>query len=185
MAEITTDDSLELVIGDTDPQHIHPAPAFAANFVKLGEANDLRMAEIEAVQATAEATEATAEATAAVLATEISRAQTAEAAVLNPTDVGYDVILLAGQSNMSGRGAAYDLTRYDPIDPRIFQYGNSGTYANVISQAVEPLAMHDTPSGMGPGIVFARWYLGTIPTPSPRAVSPCGPRRNRFQHRAQ
>ena len=42
--------------------------------MKLGEANDLRMAEIEAVQATAEATEATAGATAAVLATEISRA---------------------------------------------------------------------------------------------------------------
>ena len=68
-----------------------------------------------------------------------------------------------GKAICQGEVLADDFTRYDAIDPRIFQYGNSGTYANVISQAVEPLAMHDTPSGMGPGIVFARWYLGTIP----------------------
>lgn len=82
---------------------------------------------------------------------------------VNAGDIGYDVVVLMGQSNMSGRGTAFDATRYDPIDPRIFQYGTSGTYANLISQAVEPLAMIDTPTGMGPGIVFARWYLRTVP----------------------
>lgn len=86
-----------------------------------------------------------------------------ESPLVNALDVGYDVVVLIGQSNMSGRGAAFDATHYDPIDPRIFQYGTSGTYANVISQAVEPLAMIDVPTGMGPGIVFARWYLRTIP----------------------
>lgn len=83
--------------------------------------------------------------------------------LINPDDVGYDVILLAGQSNMSGRGAGYDNTRLDLPDPRIFQYGNSGTWANTISSAIEPLAMHDTPSGMGPGLQFARWYAHTVP----------------------
>lgn len=82
---------------------------------------------------------------------------------IDARDVGYDVVVLAGQSNMSGRGGAYDATRYDPIDPRIQQYGTSGAFANLISQAVEPLAMIDTPTGMGPGIVFARWYARTIP----------------------
>lgn len=86
-----------------------------------------------------------------------------ESPAVDALDVGYDVIVLIGQSNMSGRGAAFDATHYDPIDPRIFQYGTSGTYANVISQAIEPLAMIDVPTGMGPGIVFARWYLRTVP----------------------
>lgn len=81
----------------------------------------------------------------------------------NPNDIGYDLILLLGQSNMSGRGTGYDNTRWDPIDPRIQQYGSTGTYAGVISQAVEPLAMHDSPSGIGPGFVFARWYLQSVP----------------------
>lgn len=84
-------------------------------------------------------------------------------AALNVADVGYDLILLWGQSNMSGRGASYDTTRYDPSDPRIQQWGASGTYAGVISQAVEPLAMKDVPSGIGPGLVFARWYLHSAP----------------------
>lgn len=84
-------------------------------------------------------------------------------AALNTADVGYDLILLWGQSNMSGRGAAYDTTRYDPSHPRVQQWGASGTYAGVISQAVEPLAMKDVPTGIGPGLVFARWYLNSAP----------------------
>lgn len=84
-------------------------------------------------------------------------------AALSTTDVGYDLILLWGQSNMSGRGVPYDTTRYDPSDPRIQQWGASGTYAGVISQAIEPLAMKDVPSGIGPGLTFARWYLHSAP----------------------
>jgi len=84
-------------------------------------------------------------------------------AALSTADVGYDLILLWGQSNMSGRGTPYDTTRYDPSDPRIQQWGASGTYAGVISQAIEPLAMLDVPSGIGPGLVFARWYLHSSP----------------------
>jgi len=71
---------------------------------------------------------------------------------------GYDVVLLAGQSNMSGRGTPIDLKR-SPSDSRIMQYAATGSYADVISVAEEPLGMHDTPTGIGPGIEFARWWL--------------------------
>lgn len=83
---------------------------------------------------------------------------------VDPTDVGYDLILLLGQSNMAGWAVDGDAVRYDVTDPRVAQYGSAGTYAGVISQAVEPLAMHDTTTpGVGPGLHFARWYLHTVP----------------------
>jgi len=71
--------------------------------------------------------------------------------------VGYDIVILAGQSNMSGRGTPFS-TITDPPRPRIMQYGNTGTAKNTISPASEPLLMHDYPSGIGPGLQFARWY---------------------------
>jgi len=82
---------------------------------------------------------------------------------VNATDSGYDLILLLGQSNMSGRGAPIDTTHYDVSSQRIWQYGASGSYANVISLAIEPLAQHDTPTGIGPGLAFARWYADSVP----------------------
>jgi hypothetical protein len=83
--------------------------------------------------------------------------------IINPSDVGYDIILLLGQSNMSGKGTPTDAKR-DPSDSRIFQYGASGTYAGTISQAVEPLAHVETASiALGPGTAFARWYAQTVP----------------------
>lgn len=81
------------------------------------------------------------------------------------TDVGYDVILLAGQSNMSGRATA-DTTHFEVPDARVWQYGAAGTYASVISAALEPLAHADTvdlSNGLGPGGIFARWYAMTLP----------------------
>lgn len=81
---------------------------------------------------------------------------------VDSTDIGYDLILLLGQSNMAGYSTGYDATRYDVTDPRVLQYGSTGTYASVISQAVEPLAMHDSPTGIGPGLHFARWYLHSV-----------------------
>lgn len=79
-------------------------------------------------------------------------------------ETGYDLVLLLGQSNVSGRGTPYDIVRFDSSDFRISQFGSSGTYGGIESIAVEPLAMHDTPSGIGPGLAFARWYLQGIPT---------------------
>jgi hypothetical protein len=88
-------------------------------------------------------------------------------------DIGYDIILLIGQSNMSGRGLAFNLTYLDPYDVRIWQYANSGTYQNQISLAVEPLGMHDVPSGMGPGLVFAREYACSMPRNRRILLVPC------------
>jgi len=85
-------------------------------------------------------------------------------AVPKTADAGYDIWILAGQSNMEGRGLPYDTTRLDPIDPRIFQYSSSGTWANQINAAVDPLDMYGTvKQGIGPGMQFARWQAGVIP----------------------
>lgn len=81
-------------------------------------------------------------------------------------DVGYDVYLLAGQSNMSGRGYAYDAVNYDPQSVRIQQFATAGPLAGVIAQAQEPLGFADylLTIGMGPGLVFARWMEQATPT---------------------
>jgi len=78
-------------------------------------------------------------------------------------DTGYDIVLLVGQSNMAGRGAAYNAFQ-DPIDSKVWQFGNRDAYANQISIATEPLDQNETStSGMGPGLVFARWYAAGLP----------------------
>lgn len=97
-----------------------------------------------------------------------STATTAVASTTSTTVPGYDLIVLIGQSNMSGRGAAIDTTRFDAIDPRIFQLpnpanANSSGFTDTFILASEPLLMHDAPSGMGPGLVFARHYVNSVP----------------------
>ena len=72
-----------------------------------------------------------------------------------------DLILLAGQSNMSGRGIG--AAPRDLSCPGVFQFGNSGEWAGKVRPAVEPLAMHDEPPGIGPGVAFARHYLRRRP----------------------
>lgn len=81
--------------------------------------------------------------------------------LLNPDDVGYDLIVQVGQSNNEGRGTPID-TRLDVADNRIQQYGNTGSYSGIVSVAVEPLATY-TASGTTPTMMFARDYLGTVP----------------------
>lgn len=80
------------------------------------------------------------------------------AAALPP---GYDIVLLMGQSNMSGRGGIANAAITDAVHPSIFQYATktaNGQTANTIVAASEPLNMVDTPTGIGPGLQFARWY---------------------------
>lgn len=71
----------------------------------------------------------------------------------------YDIILLAGQSNMSGRGT-YD-AGIDTTDASVFQYGgysSEGTYRTIFAGS-DPLTMPDKPSvGVGPGMFFAKRY---------------------------
>jgi hypothetical protein len=73
-----------------------------------------------------------------------------------------DVFILAGQSNMSGRGLLSDLSAAERMpDPAIRSYGNDGQWHD----AVEPLddatgqidaVSADAQAGVGPGLFFAR-----------------------------
>ena len=79
---------------------------------------------------------------------------------VNADDAGYDLIIVAGQSNAAGAGIPYSAAT-DPSDSRIWQYASSGTYANQVIIASEPLAM-STATGIGPGLGFARWHVSGI-----------------------
>lgn len=100
----------------------------------------------------------------------------------DPTDVGYDVILVGGQSNMSGRGTADQ--RIDAPDARVWQYGltesfgapgaHTGTHALKISQAIDPLYSSDGPVGLGHALQFAREYARMVPSNRKVLLIPCG-----------
>jgi len=76
-------------------------------------------------------------------------------------EIGYDIILLAGQSNMAGRGV-YS-AGVDTTDANVFQfdgYAASGTYRTIIS-GIDPLKQPEgavLPTGVGPGMFFAKAY---------------------------
>jgi hypothetical protein len=73
----------------------------------------------------------------------------------------YDIVLLAGQSNMSGRGT-YS-AGIDTTDADVYQFGcysGAGTYRTIFAGS-DPLTMPDTvaaPNGVGPGMFFAKRY---------------------------
>lgn len=75
---------------------------------------------------------------------------------------GSDVVLMIGQSNMVGFGA-YTVAAFDTTDPRILQWGRSGTAV----LATEPL-QHPDPTDLqgriGLGLAFARAYLKPLPS---------------------
>ncbi|MGF7148410.1 hypothetical protein FHS96_002038 [Sphingomonas zeicaulis] len=75
---------------------------------------------------------------------------------------GPDIYLLAGQSNMSGRGSMAELTETERRpDPAIRLYGNDGRHrvaADPVDDAtgqVDPISA-DRAAGIGPGLFFAR-----------------------------
>lgn len=80
-------------------------------------------------------------------------------AALSSLADGYDVVLLAGQSNMVGQGV-YD-AGIDTTSAAIFQYDSapaSGTYRTIIA-AVDPLKHpSNAPIAVGPGMFFAKRY---------------------------
>lgn len=95
----------------------------------------------------------------------------------------YDVYVLAGQSNMSGRGALAELTAAEGVaDPRIRLYGNDGRW----HAALDPLddasgqiddVSADRQAAVGPGLFFARAMLRSGPMRRGRsrtiALVPC------------
>jgi hypothetical protein len=73
---------------------------------------------------------------------------------------GYDVIVLAGQSNMVGRNGPIDGV-LDATDPRILMYGFN---AQAVALAQDPLDHQDEGANtIGMGLTFAKAHLATMP----------------------
>lgn len=81
----------------------------------------------------------------------------------DPSDAGYDLVLLMGQSNMQGDNTGFD-TRTDPAESRVLAYDWAGTYGGQIAGALDPLNHPGGATGVGPGMAFGRWYAATVPT---------------------
>jgi len=82
--------------------------------------------------------------------------------IVNPSfEVGYDVFLLAGQSNCEGFATPIDLN-FDYTNPNILQYGggNSSTLDKTLTLAVEPLRGRSggVSNAIGFGLTFAKLY---------------------------
>lgn len=80
-------------------------------------------------------------------------------------NVGFDIILLIGQSNMAGHSTTNQFDALiDFTDPRILQRPPVGTYANQLIQANDPLWHHDRQAqgAIGLGMQFARDYVQSI-----------------------
>lgn len=71
---------------------------------------------------------------------------------------GYDIVVVAGQSNAAGSGEPFSSV-LDPPTPLIDQYGAK---VRTIRAASEPLDFNGNPTGMGPGLQFARWYTAQL-----------------------
>lgn len=76
-----------------------------------------------------------------------------------------DLYLLAGQSNMAGRGAVDSESR--PNDPKIFAFGKDRTW----QPAADPLHFDKPAAGVGPGLTFAQVMVSK--TGRPVGLIPC------------
>lgn len=98
---------------------------------------------------------------------------TAVAAAFNPADIGYDVILLAGQSNEVGYGVGID-ANLDTPDPRVWQWPGSGSYMGQIIAGNDPLWHNEQQTGkIGHAVAFARHYVRSIPVNRRVLLVPC------------
>lgn len=85
----------------------------------------------------------------------------------NPATPGYDIWLMAGQSNMAGRQTITSLV--DAVDSRVFQYGqasgDSTTYRKIVPMT-EPLKTPDSSSAGNTSI--AAWAARTLTLMAPK-----------------
>ncbi|MGL5058762.1 MAG: sialate O-acetylesterase, partial [Microcoleus sp.] len=79
--------------------------------------------------------------------------------------VGYDIVLLAGQSNMVGWTGSGLNPALDTTDPRIRCWPGSGPNQGQIILASDPLPHREQRGSteIGLGMTFAREYVRTIP----------------------
>jgi hypothetical protein len=95
--------------------------------------------------------------------------------IIDLNDVGYDLIVIAGQSNVVGSGeAAAETTYLDPKDSRVFQYPGSGAYMGQIIPGFDPLFHYYGSFSSGPGMPFAREYVKRVPPSRPVLLVPAG-----------
>lgn len=79
-------------------------------------------------------------------------------------DTGYDVFLVAGQSNAVGEGTGVDVL-LDYTNPRVLQYAMQAPYVNQVLLAQDPLQFNSFGANngcIGFSTTFARYYLSTI-----------------------
>lgn len=89
---------------------------------------------------------------------------------VDPNDIGFDIILLAGQSNMSGRGASD--AAVDIADSRVFQW--DATNSKIISASAS-LLHYEFPTNdtkIGPGLWIGRSYAAGSPPNRPVLLVP-------------
>lgn len=85
---------------------------------------------------------------------------------INPANIGYDIVFIAGQSNAAGYSGPVLTDVYDITHPRIWQYAVSGTHAGNIILGKEPLTGPTDASmtpAVGPLSEFARQYARILP----------------------
>lgn len=93
---------------------------------------------------------------------------------IDPSDVGFDVILLAGQSNMCGGDPLGEIdANQDPVDSRIWCWPGNGSYFGRLIQAKDPLPHHSQPLAVGPGMPLARAYAASRPSNRRVLLVPC------------
>ena len=71
---------------------------------------------------------------------------------------GYDVVVVAGQSNAAGSGEPFSSV----LDPPTSLIDQFGAKVRTIRAASEPLDFNGNPTGIGPGLQFARWYTAQL-----------------------
>ncbi|MFR9807050.1 sialate O-acetylesterase [Pseudonocardia sp. RS010] len=99
------------------------------------------------------------------------------APVADPSDVGYDLVAVLGQSNSVGNGENLDVAMLDPTHPRVMQFPAAGAYYRQIVVASDPLQHQQAqpaPACVGFGMTFAREYVKTIPSNRSVLLVPCG-----------
>lgn len=93
-------------------------------------------------------------------------ADTLRRGIVDSDDLGFDIVLCAGQSNMEGNPASDPLI--DIGDSRMYQFAGSSsdaaTYRKIITGA-DPLYMYNGPrtGKTGPATWFGKAYLSTVP----------------------
>lgn len=85
---------------------------------------------------------------------------------VDPRNVGYDIIIVAGQSNAADYGGTTPSpATYDFANPRVLQYAASGSELYNIILGSNPLKFPspDISNGVGPGMSFAREWVKRVP----------------------